>query len=231
MEKAEEARSILSDLEALNELQSTLEKEDNHWWSLLTPDSKRRNENGIRMPEILREEFVEAVKRAIEKTKESLKELNMETIIRRFGEDFIRAIADFSKCVAESAEAIAQTIVQIGDDLDKALGYDFGVTATHIVYILDKNEKFRRIAKNLITLYGLDGIRLFYSQLFPVHLYGGRTYFLVNTYNADCITDDFIRPKPYAGHSEPKHRIPCKPIPGFKRQNQWKRIRSNPKLR
>lgn len=40
-DKAEEARSILSDLEALDEIQSTLEKEDNHWWSLLTPDSKR----------------------------------------------------------------------------------------------------------------------------------------------------------------------------------------------
>lgn len=75
MDKAKEARSLLSDLEALNELQSTLKKEDNHWWSLLTPDSKRWDEDGIRMPEILREEFVEAVKRAIEKTEKALKEL------------------------------------------------------------------------------------------------------------------------------------------------------------
>lgn len=36
-DKAEEARSILSDLEALDEIQSTLEKEDNHWWSLAYP--------------------------------------------------------------------------------------------------------------------------------------------------------------------------------------------------
>lgn len=74
-DKAEEARSILSDLEALDEIQSTLEKEDNHWWSLLTPDSKRWNEDGVRMPEILREEFVEAVKRAIERSEKALKEL------------------------------------------------------------------------------------------------------------------------------------------------------------
>lgn len=74
-DKAEEARSILSDLEALNVLQSTLEIEGNHWWSLLTPNSKRWNENGIMMPEILREEFVEAVKRAIERSEKALKEL------------------------------------------------------------------------------------------------------------------------------------------------------------
>lgn len=155
----------------------------------------------------------------------------MERIRQLFGEDFIRAITDFSKCVTESAESIINTIVKIGDAFDKALGYDFGVTATHIVYILDKNEKFRKMAENLIALYGLDGIRVFYSQLFPVYNYGGRTYFLVNTYNDNYITDDLIRPKPYVGHSDPKHRIPCKPIPGFPRQNQWKRIRSNPKLR
>lgn len=75
MDKATEARRILCDLEALNEIKSTLEVEDNHWWSLLTPDTKRWNEKGITMPEILREEFVEAVKRAIEKTEKALKEL------------------------------------------------------------------------------------------------------------------------------------------------------------
>lgn len=74
----------------------------------------------------------------------------MEKIRQLFGEDFIRAITDFSKCVTESAESIINTIVEIGDAFDKALGYDFGVTATHIVYILDKNEKFRRMAENLI---------------------------------------------------------------------------------
>ena len=155
----------------------------------------------------------------------------MEKIRQLFGEDFIRAITDFSKCVTESAESIANTIIKIGEEFDRVLGYDFGVTATQIVYILNKNEKFRKIAENFITLYGLDGIRVFYSHVFQTHDYGGRTYVLVNTYNADFITDDFIRPKPYVGHSDPKHRIPCKPVPGYQRQNKWKRIRSNPKLR
>ena len=155
----------------------------------------------------------------------------METIRQLFGEDFIRAVTDFSKSVSESVESIAKTLIQIGEDIDRALGWDKGVAVSHIVAVLDVNEKFRKIAENLIALYGLDGIRVFYSQLFPVHNYGGRTYFLVNTYNDNDITDDLIRPKPYVCHSDPKHRIHCKPIPGFKRQNQWRRIRSNPNLR
>lgn len=73
--KAEEARNLLSDLDALDEILTVLEKEDNHWWNLLTPDTKRWDEDGIRMPEILRDEFKEAVKRAIEKTENALKEL------------------------------------------------------------------------------------------------------------------------------------------------------------
>lgn len=73
--KAEEARNLLSDLDALDEILTVLEKEDNHWWNLLTPDTKRWHEDGIRMPEILRDEFKEAVKRAIEKTENALKEL------------------------------------------------------------------------------------------------------------------------------------------------------------
>ena len=153
----------------------------------------------------------------------------METIRQRFGKDFIRAIADFSKCVTEYAESIINAIVKIRDAFDKALGYDFGVTATHIVYILDKNEKFRKIAENLITLYGLDGIRMFYGQLFPAHLYNGRTYSIINFYRPEHFVD-IIKPKPYDAYSA-KYKSHCKPIPGFKRQNQWKRIRSNPKLR
>lgn len=57
--KAEEARNLLSDLDALDEILTVLEKEDNHWWNLLTPDTKRWDEDGIRMPEILRDEFKE----------------------------------------------------------------------------------------------------------------------------------------------------------------------------
>lgn len=153
----------------------------------------------------------------------------METIEQRFSEDFIRVVADFCKCVTESAESVAKTLVQIGDDLDRVLGYDSGVAVTHIVDILDRNEKFRKIAENLISLYGLDGIRMFFAQLFPTYLYGGKTYVLVNTYRPEYFVD-IIKPRPYDAYSA-KYRIPSKPIPGFKRQNQWKRIRSNPKLR
>lgn len=75
IDKAKDARSLLCDLDTLNEIQSVLEKEDNHWWNLLTPDTKRWNEDGIQMPEILRDEFKEAVKRAIEKAEKALKDL------------------------------------------------------------------------------------------------------------------------------------------------------------
>lgn len=40
IDKVKEARSFLCDLDVLNEIQSVLEKEDNHWWNLLTPRYK-----------------------------------------------------------------------------------------------------------------------------------------------------------------------------------------------
>lgn len=74
-EKAKEARSLLDDLDVLQDFADAVEAEYNHWWSLVTPDIKRFKTDGIHMPEILRYEFADAVNRAIEKTKKKLEEL------------------------------------------------------------------------------------------------------------------------------------------------------------
>lgn len=56
-------------------LEEVVEKEKNHWWGFITPDVKRFNSDGMVMPLILREEFTEAINRAIEKTTKLLDEL------------------------------------------------------------------------------------------------------------------------------------------------------------
>lgn len=52
-----------------------MEKEDHHWWSYLTPDIKCWEEDGLIMPEILREEFTKAVDRSIGKLEKQIEEL------------------------------------------------------------------------------------------------------------------------------------------------------------
>ncbi len=154
----------------------------------------------------------------------------MEMLRERFGDDFIRVMKDFCESVTVAAQDVARIIVEIGDAIDCKLGNDVGTAASHIIYILDKNEKLRNFAQKLISLYGLDGLRMFYANLFPASLYNGRTFFLIKEYHTEYIPY-IIDPKPYKGYCDHKHRLPCKPIHGYKRPNQWMRTRSNPKLR
>ncbi len=73
---AEKARQLLGTMERLEEIQQAMEKCKSRWWSFLTPDVKRLNDSdGLMMPEVLRDEFNEAVERAIEKTKAKLDKL------------------------------------------------------------------------------------------------------------------------------------------------------------
>lgn len=62
---AKQAKDLLNKLEQLQEIKSVIEKEERHWWSFLTPDVQTLDKDGLIMPEILREEFVEAVNRSI----------------------------------------------------------------------------------------------------------------------------------------------------------------------
>lgn len=73
---AEKASKLLKTLERLEEIRQATEESKSHWWSFLTSDVKRLTDNdGLMMPEILRNEFKEAVERAIEKTTKKLDEL------------------------------------------------------------------------------------------------------------------------------------------------------------
>lgn len=73
--KAEEARNLLMELASVQEIKDVMQAEEHHWWSFLTPDKKRWEEDGLIMPEILREEFTKAVDRSIERLNKQIEEL------------------------------------------------------------------------------------------------------------------------------------------------------------
>lgn len=73
--KAEQAKEFLLELDDLEEIKRHINEEDDHWWSFLTPNIKSLDEEGIRMPETLREEFTKAVDRSIECLEKQIEEL------------------------------------------------------------------------------------------------------------------------------------------------------------
>ncbi|WP_276879025.1 hypothetical protein [Bacteroides heparinolyticus] len=77
MEKktAERVRLILAEIEQLHNIKGATEKESSNWWSFLSPDTKRWNSDGLIMPGILCQKFVEAVDAAITEKEAELKEL------------------------------------------------------------------------------------------------------------------------------------------------------------
>ena len=52
-----------------------MEKEPQNWGSFLAYDLKNWNNDGLRMPKILREEFTKAVDRSIEQLEKQIEEL------------------------------------------------------------------------------------------------------------------------------------------------------------
>ena len=73
--KAEQAKYLLHELEKVQEIKDTMEQEPKNWWSFLTPDIKRWENDGLIMPKILREEFTKAVDRSIEQLEKQIEEL------------------------------------------------------------------------------------------------------------------------------------------------------------
>lgn len=73
--KAEQAKYLLYELEKVQEIKDTMEKEPQNWWSFFTPDKQRWKNDGLMMPEILREEFTKAVDRSIERLEKQIEEL------------------------------------------------------------------------------------------------------------------------------------------------------------
>lgn len=72
--KAEQAKYLLHELEKVQEIKDTIGEEAKNWWSFLTPEQRWRNE-GLIMPDILREEFTKAVDRSIERLEKQIEEL------------------------------------------------------------------------------------------------------------------------------------------------------------
>lgn len=73
--KAKQAKCLLYELEKVQEIKDEMGKEAQNWWSFLTPNIKRWEEDGLIMPEILREEFTKAVDRSIEQLEKQIEEL------------------------------------------------------------------------------------------------------------------------------------------------------------
>lgn len=73
--KAEKAKNLLHELEKVQEIKNTMGKEAQNWWSFLTPDKQRWENDGLMMSEILREEFTKAVDRSIEQLEKQIEEL------------------------------------------------------------------------------------------------------------------------------------------------------------
>ncbi len=72
---AKQVRKFLSELDRLKEIKRHINEEDGNWWSFLTPDIKRWEEDGLIMPKTLREEFTKAVDRSIEQLEKQIEEL------------------------------------------------------------------------------------------------------------------------------------------------------------
>lgn len=75
IDKAKRASEFLSELDRLAEIKKHINKKDNNWWSFLTPSIRNLDNEGLIMPEILREEFTKAVDRSIEQLEKQIEEL------------------------------------------------------------------------------------------------------------------------------------------------------------
>lgn len=73
--KAEQAKGLLYELEKVQDIKIIMEKEQDRWWSFLTPDTKSWERDGLCMPKVLREEFTKAVDRSIERLNKQIEEL------------------------------------------------------------------------------------------------------------------------------------------------------------
>ena len=73
--KAEQAKGLLYELERVQDIRIVMEKEQDHWWSFITSDTKSWERDGLYMPKVVREEFTKAVDRSIERLEKQIEEL------------------------------------------------------------------------------------------------------------------------------------------------------------
>ena len=74
-ETAKRASELLHELDMLQDIKNATIKEESHWWGFIAPESKRWDDDGLRMPKTLRNEFVNALDRSIEIVKAKIEKL------------------------------------------------------------------------------------------------------------------------------------------------------------
>ena len=73
--KAYEVFGILDELGRMNSIKDTLEREDDNYWSLLTPNTRIIDREGLKFPIGFRSKFKSAVEEHINDLEQRLKKL------------------------------------------------------------------------------------------------------------------------------------------------------------
>lgn len=74
-ETAEKAKQLLKDIFDMEAIRDAMREETSHWWAFISPDTKRRDGNGLTFPDSFRKEFSIAVASTIAKMERELNKL------------------------------------------------------------------------------------------------------------------------------------------------------------
>lgn len=74
-ETAEKAKKVLADIAKMEEIKDAMREESSHWWAFISPDTKRRDGEGLVFPEMFRKEFSLAVENTVAKLEQELDQL------------------------------------------------------------------------------------------------------------------------------------------------------------
>ena len=74
-ETAKLASELLHELDMLQDIKNAAIKEESHWWGFIATESKRWDDDGLRMLKTWRNEFVNAFDRSIKIVKAKIEKL------------------------------------------------------------------------------------------------------------------------------------------------------------
>lgn len=74
-ETAKQVAGLMHELNMLQDIKNATIKDKSHWWGFIAPDCKTWDNNGLPMPETLRNEFVNTLDRRIEIVKAKIEKL------------------------------------------------------------------------------------------------------------------------------------------------------------
>lgn len=72
---AEKAKKVLADIAKMEKIKDAMREESSHWWAFISPDTKRKDGEGLFFPEAFRKEFSLAVESTITKLEKELDKL------------------------------------------------------------------------------------------------------------------------------------------------------------